>query len=200
MTKVKPLMHQHTEIVKDLGYFAASHTLPNHHGGCANLHGHNYGVKVCVALLEDRYGSLDAGEGSPSRGMVIDFSMLKNIYKNNIHPLVDHAMIFGEHKPFWYKQYVEMYSKLQSVDLLTARREVDRNLGNVTHLDIPETTAECLATWMFGEFERYLTSEKENLRVLYVEITETETSIARAFACDWREFPEHPNLFGESRS
>ncbi|MEL7059491.1 MAG: 6-carboxytetrahydropterin synthase QueD [Acidobacteriota bacterium] len=46
--------------------FAAAHFIPGHPGKCANLHGHNYRVRVHLAAEE-----LD------SLGMVVDFAWLK---------------------------------------------------------------------------------------------------------------------------
>ena len=54
-------------VFKDFS-FSAAHQIRGHQGGCQNLHGHNYRVRVFVRARE-----LDA------LGMVIDFADLKNI-------------------------------------------------------------------------------------------------------------------------
>lgn len=67
--------------------FAAAHFIPGHTGGCQNLHGHNYRVRVHVAAQQ-----LDA------LGMVIDFADLKNILAEVLGPF-DHHVI-NEVAPF----------------------------------------------------------------------------------------------------
>lgn len=64
--------------------FHAAHQLPNHDGACRNLHGHTYEVEV---LLE---GHVSTEEGASAEGMVVDFSVVKGIYKEHIEPLVEH--------------------------------------------------------------------------------------------------------------
>jgi 6-pyruvoyltetrahydropterin/6-carboxytetrahydropterin synthase len=67
--------------------FAAAHQIRGHKGGCENLHGHNYRVRVHVAA-----GALDA------LGMVIDFADLKKIVAAVVDPF-DHRLI-NEIPPF----------------------------------------------------------------------------------------------------
>jgi 6-pyruvoyltetrahydropterin/6-carboxytetrahydropterin synthase len=67
--------------------FAAAHCIPGHTGGCQNLHGHNYRVRVHVAAEE-----LD------ELGMVIDFADLKAILGEVLGPF-DHQVI-NEVPPF----------------------------------------------------------------------------------------------------
>jgi 6-pyruvoyltetrahydropterin/6-carboxytetrahydropterin synthase len=64
--------------------FHAAHQLPNHDGACRNLHGHTYEVEVHAR------GHVSTEEGSPSEGMVVDFSVLKKVYREHIEPLVEH--------------------------------------------------------------------------------------------------------------
>ncbi len=61
--------------------FSAAHRIRGHQGGCQNLHGHNYRLRVQVASE-----SLDA------LGMVIDFADLKKIVASLVEPL-DHRLI-----------------------------------------------------------------------------------------------------------
>lgn len=67
--------------------FAAAHRIRGHQGGCENLHGHNYRVRVHVAAE-----TLDA------LGMVIDFADLKRIVAEVVDPF-DHRLI-NEVPPF----------------------------------------------------------------------------------------------------
>lgn len=50
--------------------FEAAHLLPGYDGGCKNLHGHSYKIKVTVE-----------GPQNKGWGMVLDFKNLKNIIK-----------------------------------------------------------------------------------------------------------------------
>jgi len=61
--------------------FAAAHAIRGHTGGCENLHGHNYRVRVHVAAKE-----LD------SLGMVVDFADLKAVLDEVAGPF-DHRVV-----------------------------------------------------------------------------------------------------------
>ena len=73
-------------IFKDYS-FAAAHSIRGHTGGCENLHGHNYRVRVHVAaeVLDDL-------------GMVVDFADLKAAQEAVLGPF-DHQVI-NEIPPF----------------------------------------------------------------------------------------------------
>ena len=165
-------------ITKDLGYFAATHTLPNHEGGCSNLHGHNYGVKVTIGGQPQ-----PSDPDNPESGMVVDFSVIKKIYKEQIHSRLDHAFILGINLPTWYSNYIDLKIAANSPGF-NGQYEVDIMLGKVTHLPIPETTAECLSAWIFGEMSDGLNKLRSSARhqiyqrIVSVVLTETETSIA----------------------
>jgi 6-pyruvoyltetrahydropterin/6-carboxytetrahydropterin synthase len=61
--------------------FAAAHAIRGHTGGCENLHGHNYRVRVHLRAAE-----LDG------LGMVLDFAALKAIVQEVLGPF-DHRVI-----------------------------------------------------------------------------------------------------------
>jgi 6-pyruvoyltetrahydropterin/6-carboxytetrahydropterin synthase len=72
------------EVTKKFDFHAA-HIIPNHKGKCSTLHGHTYFVEVTVrgeVQLKD--------SGASDYGMVVDFDVLKKIYKEHIDPLVEH--------------------------------------------------------------------------------------------------------------
>jgi 6-pyruvoyltetrahydropterin/6-carboxytetrahydropterin synthase len=73
-------------IFKDFD-FSAGHFIRGHRGGCQNLHGHNYRVRVHVSTRQ-----LD------ELGMVIDFADLKVILAAVVGPF-DHQVI-NDHPPF----------------------------------------------------------------------------------------------------
>lgn len=190
-----------TVIIKDLGYFAAAHNLPYHDGGCYNLHGHNYKVEVTIGGSL-AYESADAQP--PYTGMLVDFTHIKQIYKDRIHNIVDHAMIISDVWPQWYETFVRLTRESggtvvtvdnDGIDVETeyfisveeAMRTVDKELGKVVHLHIPQTTAECLARWVFEEMQAGLTefmesrgtlNQKDEPYIAAVRVYETETSWA----------------------
>ncbi len=61
--------------------FAAGHSIRGHTGGCENLHGHNYRVRIHVR--SERLDDL---------GMVLDFAELKSIAAQILEPF-DHRVI-----------------------------------------------------------------------------------------------------------
>jgi 6-pyruvoyltetrahydropterin/6-carboxytetrahydropterin synthase len=67
--------------------FAAAHQIRGHRGGCENLHGHSYRVRVWV-----RASALDA------LGMVVDFADLKAAMEEVVGPF-DHRFL-NEVPPF----------------------------------------------------------------------------------------------------
>jgi 6-pyruvoyltetrahydropterin/6-carboxytetrahydropterin synthase len=104
--------------------FAAAHAIRGHTGGCQNLHGHNYRVRVQVTA-----GRLDA------LGMVIDFADLKRVVGEVLGPF-DHRLI-NDIPPFDQRnttaellaEYVfrEVAARLDDERLSVARVEVWEN-------------------------------------------------------------------------
>ena len=68
--------------------FCYGHRLLNYDGKCRFLHGHNGRV---VITLES--------EGLDERGMVIDFSDIKQVVSQWIDDVLDHRMILCKHDP-----------------------------------------------------------------------------------------------------
>lgn len=107
--------------------FAAAHQIRGHRGGCENLHGHNYRVRVHVSARR-----LDA------LGMVIDFADLKRIVAEVVDPF-DHRLI-NEVPPF--------DSRNTTAELLAEYfyAEVARRLPegrSLTRVEIWETESSC---------------------------------------------------------
>lgn len=150
---------------KDVGYFAAAHNLPNHKGGCANLHGHNYRVVLTIK------GDAVTDDSAADRGMVVDFSVIKNMYKRLIHDKLDHAYIVGESLPLWYSYFI---------GLAKDRNTVDELLGKVARLPITDTTAENMAAWIKSELNREIEKQGLSFEVAQVELYETESASAIA--------------------
>ena len=67
--------------------FAAAHQIRGHRGGCENLHGHSYRVRVWVEA-----------EALDALGMVVDFADLKRVMEEVVGPF-DHRFL-NEIPPF----------------------------------------------------------------------------------------------------
>ena len=74
--------------------FCAAHRLMHHTGRCANIHGHNYVVRVKVVRLP--------GEADEETGMVADFSEVRDILSRVFDPY-DHSIILNEKDPILEK-------------------------------------------------------------------------------------------------
>lgn len=69
------------------------HRLPNHRDLCYNLHGHQYRAEVTVI------GNISSQRGSPSEGMVVDFTDVKTRLKELVGDL-DHRTLIYVGDPF----------------------------------------------------------------------------------------------------
>jgi len=68
------------------------HRLPNHEGLCYNLHGHQYRAEVTVQ------GEINDEKGSPSEGMVVDFTDVKAALRSAVS-LLDHRTLIYARDP-----------------------------------------------------------------------------------------------------
>jgi 6-pyruvoyltetrahydropterin/6-carboxytetrahydropterin synthase len=73
--------------------FEMAHALYGHNGACKNIHGHSYQLSVTVKGIPLEQ------EGHSSNGMVMDFSDLKKIVKENIFDIFDHALVLNSNSP-----------------------------------------------------------------------------------------------------
>ena len=108
--------------------FSAAHAIRGHTGGCENLHGHNYRVRVHVQARE-----LDA------LGMVLDFADLKAVTEE-ILGRFDHRVI-NEIPPFDERN--------TTAELLSeyVYREAERRIGDgrvsVARVEVWENEGSC---------------------------------------------------------
>lgn len=68
--------------------FDAAHFLPNHKGKCSNMHGHTY--RLDVTVVRENESLIQNGS---DEGMVIDFSDLKAIVKDEVINKMDHKVL-----------------------------------------------------------------------------------------------------------
>ena len=84
----------------------AAHRIPDHRSKCFNIHGHRYVIEAtCVGPV------IEKGE---QRGMVLDFSFLKECMVTAIHDPCDHGMILWNKDPMiphFYKSLTDAEEK-----------------------------------------------------------------------------------------
>ena len=73
--------------------FEMAHALHAYDGLCANIHGHSYRLLVTVR------GNIKAEKKNPKNGMVLDFSVLKEIVKPMIIEKYDHSLVLNANSP-----------------------------------------------------------------------------------------------------
>jgi 6-pyruvoyltetrahydropterin/6-carboxytetrahydropterin synthase len=67
--------------------FDAGHRIPDHNSQCRNLHGHRYVLEVTLT------GQVVDHDGQADNGMIMDFSDVKALAKENLVDLWDHAFL-----------------------------------------------------------------------------------------------------------
>jgi len=67
--------------------FDAGHRIPNHASLCKHLHGHRYAMEITLS------GDIITTEGVSEQGMVMDFSDVKRIAKEQLVDAWDHAFL-----------------------------------------------------------------------------------------------------------
>lgn len=123
--------------------FCAAHRLMHHKGRCANIHGHNYVVRVTVDRI---FESIDE-----ETGMVADFSEVRAILSRVFDPY-DHSIILNEEDPI-----------LQKIEELGAFRV--RSLPG-------EPTAENMCRFFSQPVEQLLREKDLSLCILSIQETE----------------------------
>lgn len=83
--------------------FETGHALYGYDGKCKNVHGHSYKLSVTVI------GSPITDRSNVKYGMVIDFSDLKKIVKEEIVDQFDHATVFNQTTP-----HIELANELKN--------------------------------------------------------------------------------------
>lgn len=128
------------------------HRVPNHFGKCRNLHGHRYKIEVGVddKVITKRLDS--------SEGMVIDFSILKQVMMKEIDEVFDHGFAVSKHDDF-YSTFLDFFNQGQKIIFVDF---------------IP--TAENLAKYWYDIMREAL--NQHSIRIAHVTVWETPTSTA----------------------
>lgn len=137
--------------------FETGHALYGYDGKCKNVHGHSYRLDVTVI------GKPISDHTNVKFGMVIDFSDLKKIVKEEIVDVFDHATVFNKNTP-----HVELAKELQ---------ERDHNVLLVNY----QPTSEMMVIDFAEKIKNRL---PKTITLHSLKLQETATSYAQWFASD----------------
>ena len=137
--------------------FETGHALYGYDGKCKNVHGHSY--KLAVTVI----GSPIADSSHVKFGMVIDFTDLKKIVKEEIVDKFDHATVFNKNTP-----HVEL------------AKELENRGHSIILVDYQPTSEE-----MIIDFSKKIKSRLPKFVALHsLKLQETDTSFAEWYASD----------------
>ena len=137
--------------------FETGHALYGYDGKCKNVHGHSYKLSVTVI------GKPISDNSNVKFGMVIDFSDLKKIVKEEIVDVFDHATVFNKNTP-----HVELAAEL-------------RNRGHHVILVDYQPTSEKMVTDFAQKIINRLPAD---IKLHSLKLQETDTSFAEWYASD----------------
>jgi 6-pyruvoyltetrahydropterin/6-carboxytetrahydropterin synthase len=137
--------------------FETGHALYGYDGKCKNVHGHSYRLDVTVI------GQPISDNTNVKFGMVIDFTDLKKIVKEEIVDVFDHATVFNKNTP-----HIELAREFQKRD------------HNVLLVDY-QPTSEMMVIDFADKIQKRLPT---SIALHSLKLHETATSYAQWFASD----------------
>jgi len=137
--------------------FETGHALYGYDGKCKNVHGHSYKLSVTVI------GKPITDNSNVKFGMVIDFTDLKKIVKEEIVDQFDHATVFNQNTP-----HVELAKELS-------------NRGHHVILVDYQPTSENMVVDFAVKIKNRLPAD---IILHSLKLQETETSFAEWYASD----------------
>ena len=137
--------------------FETGHALYGYDGKCKNVHGHSYKLSVTVI------GSPIENRNDVKFGMVIDFTDLKKIVKEEIVDQFDHATVFNETTP-----HVELAHEL-------------KNRGHHVILVDYQPTSENM---VIDFAQRIIGRLPTDIKLFSLKLQETDSSFAEWYASD----------------
>jgi 6-pyruvoyltetrahydropterin/6-carboxytetrahydropterin synthase len=137
--------------------FETGHALYGYDGKCKNVHGHSYKLSVTVI------GSPIENRNDVKFGMVIDFTDLKKIVKEEIVDQFDHATVFNETTP-----HVELAHEL-------------KNRGHHVILVDYQPTSENM---VIDFAQRIIGRLPADITLFSLKLQETDSSFAEWYASD----------------
>lgn len=137
--------------------FETGHALYGYDGKCKNVHGHSY--KLFVTVI----GTPNQDKNNVKYGMVIDFSDLKKIVKEEIVEQFDHATVFNKNTP-----HIEL------------AKELEQRGHHVILVDYQPTSEN-----MVIDFVQKIQSRlPQNIELFSLRLQETDSSFAEWYASD----------------
>lgn len=137
--------------------FETGHALYGYDGKCKNVHGHSY--KLFVTVI----GTPNQDKTNVKYGMVIDFSDLKTIVKEEVVDVFDHATVFNKNTP-----HIEL------------ARELETRGHHVILVDYQPTSEN-----MVIDFMRKISSRlPTHIKLYSLRLQETDSSYAEWYASD----------------
>jgi 6-pyruvoyltetrahydropterin/6-carboxytetrahydropterin synthase len=137
--------------------FETGHALYGYDGKCRNVHGHSYKLSVTVI------GQPITDTSHVKLGMVIDFTDLKKIVKEEIVDKFDHSTVFNKNTP-----HIELAKEL-----------TDRG-HSVILADYQPTSENMVVDFSTKIIARL----PQNIKLHSLRLQETETSFAEWYASD----------------
>jgi len=137
--------------------FETGHALYGYDGKCKNVHGHSYKLSVTVI------GTPISDSNNVKFGMVIDFSDLKKIVREEIVDVFDHATVFNQNTP-----HVELAQEL-------------KNRGHHVILVNYQPTSENMVIDFAKKIQDRLPND---IQLHSLKLQETESSFAEWYASD----------------
>lgn len=133
--------------------FETGHALYGHDGKCKNIHGHSYKLSVTI------FGKPLGDSKSSKFGMIMDFSDLKKIVKEEIINPLDHATIFNKNTPhlqlannlksIGHKVVLVDYQPTSEMLVIDFAKKIKKRLpGDIQLFSLKlQETATCFAEW-----------------------------------------------------
>ena len=137
--------------------FETGHALYGYDGKCKNVHGHSYKLSVTVI------GKPISDNSNVKFGMVIDFSDLKKIVKEEIVDVFDRATVFNKNTP-----HVDLAAELE-------------NRGHHVILVNYQPTSENMVTDFAQKIKNRLPAD---IKLHSLKLQETDTSFAEWYTSD----------------
>ncbi|WKW46951.1 6-carboxytetrahydropterin synthase [Myroides sp. JBRI-B21084] len=137
--------------------FETGHALYGYDGKCRNVHGHSYKLSVTVI------GQPITDKTHVKYGMVIDFTDLKAIVKEEVVDQFDHATVFNKNTP-----HVEL------------AKELELRGHHVILVDYQPTSENLVIDFA----QRIKNRLPQNIQLFSLRLQETESSYAEWFAAD----------------
>ena len=142
-------------VTKEFG-FEMAHVLWNYDGPCRNVHGHSYRLFVTLSgiPIED--------PENPKNGMVVDFTDLKRIVKDEIISIFDHSVVVSNR---YDREKTEIFLKL---------------FGNTVLVDYQPTCENLVADFA----ARIIPCLPQRIKLHSLKLYETSTSYAEWYTDD----------------